>query len=288
MPVSNATVTSLFLFSASFILYSLTVLQCTVYETPYFEPSVSLIINLSTRIWKLCILKILVSLYRQNLISVLVNISVGMYNNSYTKARNSSAICLMFVDLCIVLQFIKKNQQDAPMYQIFIIPCLYEAQRVSGDTPPSIRSPKLHWQPLVFHTRKVVGRVDGGRCEAQCVWQRIKCIKSRCISYFRTPVMFCKEVYYSDVQFGLFIKLLPETSPWRLATEEIFGLFPPYFVRFMTFLNALGNVGGDTTESKMWNSEHTSVVQEVGCCLIVMTLYHKMKQSRFRHCFLWP
>ena len=35
------------------------------------------------------------------------------------------------------------------MYQNFI-PYLYEAQHVSGDTPPIIRSLKLHWQPLVF------------------------------------------------------------------------------------------------------------------------------------------
>ena len=54
------------------------------------------------------------------------------------------------------------------MYQNFIIPYLCEAQHDSGDTPPIIRSLKLHWQPLVFHTRKVVGRVVGGRCQAQC------------------------------------------------------------------------------------------------------------------------
>ena len=55
------------------------------------------------------------------------------------------------------------------MYQNFIIPYLYEAQHVSGDTPPIIRSLKLHWQPLAFHTWKVVGRVVGGRCQAQYV-----------------------------------------------------------------------------------------------------------------------
>jgi hypothetical protein len=38
----------------------------------------------------------------------------------------------------------KKIQQDATVYQIFIIPYLYEAQDVSGDTPPIIRSLKLH------------------------------------------------------------------------------------------------------------------------------------------------
>ena len=60
------------------------------------------------------------------------------------------------------------------MYQHFIIPYLYKAQQVSGDTPPIIRSLKLHWQPLVFHTwkvvgRVVVGRVVVGRCQAQYV-----------------------------------------------------------------------------------------------------------------------
>ena len=43
--------------------------------------------------------------------------------------------------------------------KIFVIPYLYEAQHFSDDTPPIIRSLKLHWQPLVFHTWKVVGRV---------------------------------------------------------------------------------------------------------------------------------
>jgi hypothetical protein len=43
--------------------------------------------------------------------------------------------------------------------QNFIIPYLYEAQHVLGDTPPIIKSLKLHWQPLVFHPWKVVGRV---------------------------------------------------------------------------------------------------------------------------------
>jgi hypothetical protein len=31
----------------------------------------------------------------------------------------------------------EKSKQDATMYQNFIIPYLYEAQHVSGDTPPS-------------------------------------------------------------------------------------------------------------------------------------------------------
>jgi hypothetical protein len=53
------------------------------------------------------------------------------------------------------------------MYQNFIISYLYKAQYVSGDTPPIIRSLKLHWQSLDFHTWKFVGHVAGGRCQAQ-------------------------------------------------------------------------------------------------------------------------
>jgi hypothetical protein len=43
-----------------------------------------------------------------------------------------------------------KSNKMQQCIKIFIIPCLYEAQRVSGDTPPIIRSPKLHWKPLFF------------------------------------------------------------------------------------------------------------------------------------------
>ena len=45
------------------------------------------------------------------------------------------------------------------MYQNFIIPYLYEAQHVSGDTPPIIRSLKLHWQPLVWQAHTVPDNV---------------------------------------------------------------------------------------------------------------------------------
>jgi len=42
---------------------------------------------------------------------------------------------------------------------------LYEAQHVSGDTTPIIRSLKLHWQPLVLRRCKVVGRVVAGNSQ---------------------------------------------------------------------------------------------------------------------------
>jgi hypothetical protein len=60
----------------------------------------------------------------------------------------------------------EKSNQMQECIKIFIIDYLNEAQHVSGDTTPIIRSLKQHWQPLVFHKWKVVGRVVGGRCQA--------------------------------------------------------------------------------------------------------------------------
>jgi hypothetical protein len=72
------------------------------------------------------------------------------------------------------------------MYQNFIIPYLYEAQHVLGDTPPIIRNLKLHWQPLVLHTWRVVGRVVAGRhpattrvCVSVCARARVPTERER-------------------------------------------------------------------------------------------------------------
>jgi hypothetical protein len=42
--------------------------------------------------------------------------------------------------------------------KILLFLILNKSQHVSGDTPPIIRSPKLHKQPLVLHKWEVVGR----------------------------------------------------------------------------------------------------------------------------------
>jgi len=77
----------------------------------------------------------------------------------------------MFVDPCIIVQFIQKNPTRCNSVSIFIISYSYEAQHVSGDTPLIIRSLKL--QPLVLHTWKVVGLVVAGSCQAEyhSAWQ---------------------------------------------------------------------------------------------------------------------
>jgi hypothetical protein len=61
----------------------------------------------------------------------------------YDKVYFVSVHLVVFVDPCIIVQFIQQIQQDATAYQHFIS-YLYEAQHVSGDTPPIIMSLKLH------------------------------------------------------------------------------------------------------------------------------------------------
>jgi hypothetical protein len=73
----------------------------------------------------------------------------------------------MFVDPCIIVQFIKKNPTRCNNVSKFYYSILYKAQHVSDDTPPIIRSLKLHWQALIFHMWKVVGCV---RHSMYCAW----------------------------------------------------------------------------------------------------------------------
>jgi hypothetical protein len=49
--------------------------------------------------------------------------------------------------------------------KILLFLILNKAQHISGDTPPIIRSLKLHKQPLVLHMWKVVGLAGVGRCQ---------------------------------------------------------------------------------------------------------------------------
>jgi len=99
------------------------------------------------------------------------------------------------------------------MHQNSIIPYLYEAQHVSGDTPPIIRNLKLHWQPLVFHTWKAAGRVVGGRCQAHCAWCKDPRTSNSC------EILFYPHKYESgsDSKFtGRIISLALIPLTWRI------------------------------------------------------------------------
>jgi len=86
-----------------------------------------------------------------------------------------------------------KMQQCIKML-LFLI--LNEAQYVSGDTPPIIRSLKLHKQPLVLHTWKVVRHAVVGHCQvAYATWQRpttaVLCVNGTPV---KIPEDFCMTV----------------------------------------------------------------------------------------------
>jgi hypothetical protein len=65
--------------------------------------------------------------------------------------------------LCVL--YVKEPNEMQRFIKILLFLCLNEAQHVSGDTPPIIRSLKLHKQPLVLHTWKAVGSAVIGHCQ---------------------------------------------------------------------------------------------------------------------------
>jgi hypothetical protein len=80
----------------------------------------------------------------------------------------------------------RKSNKMQQCIKIFIIQYLCEAQHVSGDTPPIIRTLKLHWHPLVFHTWKVV---------CTCRWWTLLgtlCLTTSTIYTYKQPSMYEK------------------------------------------------------------------------------------------------
>ena len=96
-------------------------------------------------------------------------------------------------------------------------------------TPPIIRSLKLHWQPLVLHTWKVVGLLVGGRCQAQCAWQQTcwASYKYGIIKFWYIVAscwIFLYELYYDarihkhqvdNPPFDPFWQTVVSVTPWR-------------------------------------------------------------------------
>jgi len=66
----------------------------------------------------------------------------------------------------------KKNPTRCNNVSKFYYSVLIWSSACFGRHTAHHQEPKMHWQPLVFHTWKAVGRVVGGRCQAECVWQR--------------------------------------------------------------------------------------------------------------------
>ena len=146
------------------------------------------------------------------------------------------------------------------MYRNFIIQYLSEAQHVSGDTPPIIRSLKLHWQPLVFHTWKVVGRVVGGpttRPTTFNIWKTRGCQYS-----FRLLMMgsVSPETFWASNKYGI-IKILIRC--WILL----------HFLMNCTVLHGSSNIKSSASVSglrieiwtrELWNKKHRHYCQVHG------------------------
>jgi hypothetical protein len=73
----------------------------------------------------------------------------------------------------------EKPKQDATMYQNLLFLILNEAQHVSGNTPPIIRSTKLHKRPLALHNT-----VEG-------CWTSNNCTSDNLPQYYAKPEAAC-------------------------------------------------------------------------------------------------
>jgi hypothetical protein len=88
--------------------------------------------------------------------------------------ESNTFLTLTFVDPCIIVQFIKKYPTRCNSVSNFIIPYLYEAQHVSGDTRLIIRSLKLQWRSLVFHNT-VEGCLGVSKQPSTVLWKTRGC-----------------------------------------------------------------------------------------------------------------
>ena len=75
--------------------------------------------------------------------------------------------------------------------KILLFLILNKAQHVSGDTPPIISSLKLHKQPLVLHTWKVVGRAVVGRCQVATLPDNVHQLHVQQPSTYAKPEAAC-------------------------------------------------------------------------------------------------
>jgi hypothetical protein len=154
-------------------------------------------------------------------------------------------LLLMFVDPCILVQFTKKKiQQDAKMYQNFIVPYLYEAQHVLGNTPPIIRSLKLHWQrsPTTRPTTCYVWKTRGCQCSCRLLmrggvspetcWASYKygiikfwyIVSSFWIFLFSQSIVYQRDIY-AKAFFCIYIWWLYIVANLRWSLKQFFATY---------------------------------------------------------------
>jgi len=89
-------------------------------------------------------------------------------------------------DTPTIIRSLKLHKQPLVSYTCKVVghAVVGQHQHVSGDTPPTIRSLKLHKQPLVLHTCKVVGRAVFGQHPTTA-----KCKTRGCLCSFMLLIM---------------------------------------------------------------------------------------------------
>jgi hypothetical protein len=80
---------------------------------------------------------------------------------------------VIFVQVNFLILTVKNPTKCNSVSKFLLFFILSEAQHVSGDTSPIIRSLNLHKQPLVSHTWEFVGRAVVGRC--QVAYEMVQC-----------------------------------------------------------------------------------------------------------------
>jgi hypothetical protein len=180
----------------------------------------------------------------------------------------------MYMDPCIIVQFIKKNPTSCNNYQNFIIAYLYDTQRVSGNTPPIIRSLKLHWQPLVFRTWKVVGHVFGGCCQAQCAWQHPPTTHPTTFHVWRTRGCQCS---FRLLMMG---GVLPETH-WA---SYKYGIIKCWYTVASCWIYELKQLVQGTnwnkTKCSRWHTKYRTLKYFMQHNILILCDYFQLKQQQ--------
>jgi hypothetical protein len=139
------------------------------------------------------------------------------------------------------------------VYQNFLLFLIFVKIKCFGRHTVHHQEPKMHWQPLIFYTWKVVGRVVGGRCQAHCAWQRppitrpnkLSCMKNQRLPvHFRLLMMGCvsPETFWASYKEGILKVWYIVASCWIFPYEcRKVSVFVARIIR-NTSLNTLDNM----------------------------------------------